>query len=90
LKFASTCPSALDELRHRTPPEGLSHEEWWLAEKLSRRPTPLPLKANDGRAFWFSQSSALLQGLHEIDIHAGASDVAKAMSCRNGLREWRA
>ena len=48
-----------DELRNRTPPQGLSHEQWWLAEKLSRRPTPLPLKANDGSAFWFFQSPAL-------------------------------
>jgi Fic family protein len=65
-----------DELRHRTPPEGLSHEQWWLAEKLSRRPTPLPLLASDGQAFWFSQPPVLLQGLHQIDRQAGASVVA--------------
>jgi len=65
-----------DELRHRTPPQGLSHEQWWLAEKLSRRPTPLPLLASDGRAFWFSQPPVLLQGLHQIDMQAGASVVA--------------
>jgi Fic family protein len=65
-----------DELRHRPPPEGLSHEQWWLAEKLSRRPTPLPLLASDGKAFGFSQPPVLLQGLHEIDMQAGASVVA--------------
>jgi Fic family protein len=65
-----------DELRHRPPPEGLSHEQWWLAEKLSRRPTPLPLLASDGQAFWFSQPPVLLQGLHQIDRQAGASVVA--------------
>jgi len=65
-----------DQLRHRTPPQGLSHEQWWLAEKLSRRPTPLPLRASDGQAFWFSQPPVLLQGLHEIDIQAGTSVVA--------------
>jgi len=65
-----------DELRHRTPPQGLSHEQWWLAEKLSRRPTPLPLLASDGQAFWFSQPPMLLQGLHQIDMQAGASVVA--------------
>ena len=26
-----------DELRRRPAPQGLSHEQWWLAEKLSRR-----------------------------------------------------
>jgi hypothetical protein len=65
-----------DELRHRTSPQGLSHEQWWLAEKLSRRPTPLPLLASDGQAFWFSQPPVLLQGLHQIDRQAGASVVA--------------
>jgi Fic family protein len=65
-----------DELRYRTPPKGLSHEQWWLAEKLSRRPTLLPLQANDGSAFWFSQPPVLLQGLHQIDMQAGASVVA--------------
>ncbi len=65
-----------DQLRHRTPPQGLSHEQWWLAEKLSRRPTPLPLRASDGQAFWFSQPPVLLQGLHQIDMQAGASVVA--------------
>ena len=65
-----------DELRHRPPPEGLSHEQWWLAEKLSRRPTPLPLLATDGQAFWLSQPPVLLQGLHQIDLQAGAGVVA--------------
>ncbi len=33
-----------DELRRRQPPEGLSQELGWLAERLSRRPDPsLPL-----------------------------------------------
>jgi Fic family protein len=65
-----------DELRHRTPPQGLSHEQWWLAEKLSRRPTPLPLLGSDDQAFWISQPPVLLQGLHQIDRQAGASVVA--------------
>ena len=65
-----------DQLRYRTPPQGLNHEQWWLAEKLSRRPTPLPLRASDGQTFWFSQPPVLLQGLHQIDLQAGASVVA--------------
>jgi len=65
-----------DELRHRTPPQGLSHEQWWLAEKLSRRPTPLPLLASDGQTFWLSQPPVLLRGLHQIDMQAGANVAA--------------
>ena len=39
-----------DELRHRPAPQGLSHEQWWFAEKLSRRSisTPLPLLNREG------------------------------------------
>ena len=40
-----------DELRNRTPPQGLSHEQWWLAEKLSRRPTTGPVRADDPQQF---------------------------------------
>ncbi len=65
-----------DELRHRPAPQGLSHEQWWLAEKLSRRPTHLPLLASDGLSFWMSQPPALLQRLHQIDMQAGASVIA--------------
>lgn len=25
-----------DELRHKTPPSGISHHEWWFGVKLSR------------------------------------------------------
>ena len=25
-----------DELRHKTPPPGISHHEWWFGVKLSR------------------------------------------------------
>ena len=73
-----------DELRHRPAPEGLTHEQWWLAEKLSRRLTPLPLLASEGQAFGFSQPPALLKGLHQIDMQAGASVVApEAVSTRS-------
>ena len=67
-----------DELRHRPPPQGLSHEQWWLAEKLVRRGTgtPLPLLSSDGSPFWFCQPPMLLKGLHEIDMKAGASVMA--------------
>ena len=67
-----------DELRHRQPPQGLSHGQWWLAEKLARRGTsiPLPLLSSDGGPFWLCQPPMLLKGLHEIDIKAGASVMA--------------
>jgi Fic family protein len=67
-----------DELRHRPPPQGLSHEQWWLAEKLARRGTSitLPLLSSDSGPFWLCQPPMLLKGLHEIDMKAGASVMA--------------
>ena len=67
-----------DELRYRLPPQGLSHEQWWLAEKLARRgtSTTLPLLSRDGTPFWLCQPPMLLKGLHEIDMNAGASVMA--------------
>ena len=68
-----------DELRHRTPPQGLSHEQWWLAEKLPSRlstGTPLPLLSCAGSPFWLCQPPMLLQAPHDIDRRAGAGGMA--------------
>jgi Fic family protein len=64
-----------DELRHRTPPDGLSLEEWWLAIKLRRRlgMRRLPLKDKRGSSFEFSVPDPVLEQLHHIDCNAGAS-----------------
>jgi Fic family protein len=65
-----------DELRHRTPPDGLTTRQWWLVQKLSRRGTPLPLRDTQGRPFTFCQPSLLLRGLHDIDMAAGGNVLA--------------
>ena len=78
-----------DELRHRPPPLGLSHEQWWLAEKLARRGTsiPLPLLSSDGGPFWLCQPPMLLKGLHEIDMKAGASVMAPEAVTTSSTRD---
>lgn len=78
-----------DDLRHRSPQQGLSREQWWLAEKLSRRASgaPLPLRSSEGAPFWFCQPPLLLQGLHEIDMQAGASVVAPAAVTKSASRD---
>jgi Fic family protein len=65
-----------DELRYRTPPDGLTTRQWWLVQKLSRRGTPLPLRDTQGRPFTFCQPSLLLRGLHDIDMAAGGNVLA--------------
>jgi Fic family protein len=65
-----------DELRHRSPPEGLTTRQWWLVQKLARRGTPLPLRDPQGKPFTFCQPSVLLKGLHEIDRTTGGHGLA--------------
>ena len=61
-----------DELRHRSPPAGLSHEEWWLSVWLGRRPLlrGLPLLDKSGAPFMFATPESVLINLHHIDRDA--------------------
>lgn len=61
-----------DTLRHRTPPEDLTHREWWLAIKMARRPLlrALPLRDAEGLPFMYSLPDPALEMLHQIDQQA--------------------
>ncbi len=58
-----------DELRHRAPPEGLTHEQWWWGTKMARlaQAQPLPLQDKEGRAFSYTLVAPVVQSLHLID-----------------------
>lgn len=58
-----------DELRHIEPPDGLTHEEWWLRLKLARSGSQrsLPLADAEGRRFSFTLPDKVLALLHFID-----------------------
>ena len=62
-----------DKIRHRSPPEGLSHREWWLVLKFARTNAlqPIDLKDKEGRPFLFAVPERVLQELHQIDLGAG-------------------
>jgi Fic family protein len=55
-----------DELRYRTPPAGLTHEEWWALTKLARRSMQrnLPLLDQTGGGFVYALTD---QVLREVD-----------------------
>lgn len=59
-----------DELRHKTPPSGISHHEWWFGVKLSRFSLlkPIGLKDKFGISFQFGLPELVMKELHEIDI----------------------
>ncbi len=62
-----------DDLRHHTPPEGLTHKVWWLALSLARSVSAhtLPFFDKQEEAFTYSLPEPLLKNLHEIDRSAG-------------------
>ncbi len=64
-----------DKLRHLTPPEGLTAEEWWLGIKLCRQGLlkPLPLLDKAGKPFRFGVPDLVQAELHDIDVGAGRS-----------------
>lgn len=61
-----------DEMRHRTPPEGLTTLEWWLGLKLARISSKRNVGLFDrhGKPFSFNLPDAVLEQLHFIDQHA--------------------
>lgn len=61
-----------DEMRHRTPPEGLTLHEWWVGTKASRNALarPLPLTSVKGEPFGFSNIDRIQEMVHNIDKYA--------------------
>ncbi len=63
-----------DELLHRTPPDELSHEEWWFGIKTARiaSASQLPLLADkNGNQFNYNLVDPIPELLHEIDLRVG-------------------
>lgn len=58
-----------DKLRHLDPPEGLSHDEWWLLVKWNRRSLlrSLPVTDSEGTRFVYSTPDLVLRRLHYVD-----------------------
>lgn len=67
------------KLKFRTPPDGFSVEDWWLATKLTRASSAevLPLVDRDGQPFSYSDAGHLHRLLHKVD-RAAASRIELA------------
>ena len=61
-----------DQLRHRTPPDGLSSEQWWLGGCLARSGgmQALPLIDKGAQPFVLAMPAPVLAHLHHIDRDA--------------------
>lgn len=62
-----------DNLRHRQPPDDLTHEQWWASIKFARDSASesMPLFDKAGRNFRLVYVPPVRQGLHEIDQSFG-------------------
>jgi Fic family protein len=58
-----------DRLKRRTPPKGLTAEEWWTRIKFARgaMTSALPLQDKSGRHFVLASPAVLQRQLHEAD-----------------------
>lgn len=61
-----------DEVRHRTPPKGLSHKVWWAGIKFARGSLlkELPFADKHGRPMRVGMPDPVLRALHAIDRQA--------------------
>ncbi len=61
-----------DQIRHRTPPDGLTTRQWWAGIKLARTHIlkPIPLLDKTGSTFVYSVPDPVLKMLHAIDRNA--------------------
>ena len=61
------------ELIRRTPPEGLTHEQWWLGLKLKRNASQrtVPLANKHGKKFTFTLTDRVLQSVESIAARLG-------------------
>ena len=64
-----------DELRYRQPPDGLSHEEWWLSTKMARNAIlrKTPLLDREGKPFHYALPDQVLSCIEEVVRHTSGS-----------------
>jgi Fic family protein len=82
-----------DEIRRRSPPAGLSREQWWFKTKLARidEYRRLPLLTSFGEPFVYAVPDLMLRRLHQIDrgiagsVAMGAAVTSDADSQRRYL-----
>lgn len=80
-----------DELRRRTPPDGLNHREWWFSLKLGRRARAraLPMVTTKGDQLDFSLPGRAQRLLHFIDQHCAGEIASDAVVTSDGAARRR-
>lgn len=67
-----------DDMLRRTPPDGMTHEDWWLSTTVARIAAArhLPMRATDGTPFRFSNVDRIQEMVHMIDQQASGQIIA--------------
>ena len=77
-----------DKVRHLDPPDGYTHEEWWLMLKLARNLRRLPFVAVDGQPLTYGLPDEVLRLLHYVDQHcSGEIAMAEVVTADDQARQ---
>lgn len=78
-----------DELRYRTPPDGMNHDEWWLATRLARHGVmrTLPLHAIGGESFTYALPDEVMRLLDEVTQRASGQIAAPEQVTNSSTRD---
>ena len=78
-----------DSVRKRTPPSGLTHQQWWLGIAFARQASlrDIPLLSTTGQFFRYSLPDPMLELLHWIDQHAAGELVVSETIKEPGDRQ---
>lgn len=77
-----------DKLRHLSPPDNFTSEEWWAVIKFRRLnlSTSLPLMDKNGQAFKFCMPDSVQHDLHWLDMNAAGTISANQQTTNPGMQ----
>ena len=77
-----------DKLRHLSPPDDLTSEEWWAIIRFRRQNlfTSLPLIGKSSQAFKFCMPDSVQKDLHWLDINAAGTISSNQSIFNSGMQ----
>ena len=77
-----------EQVRRRTPPDGLTTDEWWAILSSNRQKTARlsPIQNTDGVSFCYSLVDPVLEHLHNLDLRATGRLAAPTANLNSATR----
>ena len=78
-----------DDLRHRSAPDGIDHQQWWAGLKLRRTSNQqtIPLKDRHSQCFNFSLTPGMFERLHVIDLRCRGAVEGPSAALNSDIRD---